>query len=90
MIKRMLRHWREMNLFEIIFLNLTVVSFGILLGNALSPVLTSSLFVFLIISIVGIAYFFSFFLIEVKPGVSRTVSKTAHKTPAKKKPAKRK
>lgn len=63
-MKKLLNKFRQMNLFEIVLFKLAIFSLGVLLGNSLSPVLTNSLYLFLVFAVVGTAYFISYFFIS--------------------------
>ena len=58
--------FNQMNLFEIILFGVTIACLGILVGYCLSSVLTNSIFVCWSISVVGCAYFISYFFINDK------------------------
>lgn len=81
-MKKLLTKFRQMNLFEIILFKLAIFSVGVLLGNSLSPVLTNSLYIFLIFAVIGSAYFVSYFFINDSPkqiSVSKATKKPLNK-----------
>ncbi|MDO5561739.1 MAG: hypothetical protein Q4G02_03145 [bacterium] len=58
--------FNKMNLFEIILFSITAACLGILVGYSLSTILTNSIFVCWSISVVGCAYFISYFFVTDK------------------------
>lgn len=82
-MKKLLNKFRQMNLFEIALFKLMIFSVGVLLGNSLSPVLTNSLYVFLIFAVIGSAYFISYFFTQDSTRNSSN-SKQTKKLPVKK------
>ncbi len=82
-MKKLLNKFRQMNLFEIVLFKLAIFSVGVLLGNSLSPVLTNSLYLFLVFAVIGTAYFISYFFIS-DATKTHSPAKPAKKSPSKK------